>query len=28
VVLTTEAEAKACHLGTMLQRGPTEVKAV
>ena len=28
VVLTTEAEAKACHLGTMLQRGPTEVKVV
>ena len=24
VVLTTEAEAKACHLGTMLQRGPAE----
>ena len=28
VVLTTEAEAKACHLGTMLQRGPADVKAV
>ena len=28
VVLTTEAEAKACHLGTMLQRGgPADVKA-
>ena len=28
VVLTTEAEARACHLGTMLQRGPTAVEAV
>jgi hypothetical protein len=28
VVLTTEAEAKACHLGTLLQRSATEVKAV
>jgi hypothetical protein len=27
VVLTTEAEATACHLGTMLQRGTTDVKA-
>jgi hypothetical protein len=27
VVLTTEAEAKACHLGTLLQRGSAEVKA-
>ena len=27
VVLTTEAEAKACHLGTVLQRGPADVKA-
>ena len=26
VVLTTEAEAKACHLGTLLQRGSAEVK--
>ncbi len=25
VVLTTEAEAKACHLGTLLQRGPADV---
>jgi hypothetical protein len=28
VVLTTEAEAVACHLGTKLQRGSMEVKAV
>jgi hypothetical protein len=28
VVLTTEAEAKACHLGTLLRRGPADVKAV
>ena len=28
VVLTTEAEAKACYLGTKLQRGHSEVKAV
>ena len=28
VVLTTEAEAEACYLGTRLQRGPMEVKAV
>ncbi len=28
MVLTTEAEAKACHLGTMLQRDHSEVKAV
>ena len=27
VVLTTEAEARACHLGTVLQRGPADVKA-
>jgi hypothetical protein len=27
VVVTTEAEAKACHLGTILQHGTTEVKA-
>ena len=27
VVLTTEAEAEACYLGTKLQRGPTEVTA-
>jgi hypothetical protein len=27
VVLTTEAEAEACHLGTLLQRGSAEVKA-
>ena len=27
VVLTTEAEAKACHLGTLLQRGSADVKA-
>jgi hypothetical protein len=27
VVLTTEAEAKACHLGTVLQRGLADVKA-
>jgi hypothetical protein len=26
VVLTTEAEAEACYLGTKLQRGPTELK--
>src|SRR3954454_17780985 len=26
VVLTTEAEAEACHLGTLLQRGSAEVK--
>ena len=28
VVVTTEAEAKACHLGTILQRGTTDAKAV
>jgi hypothetical protein len=27
VVLTTEAEAEACHLGTKLQRGPIQVTA-
>jgi hypothetical protein len=27
VVLTTEAEAKACHLGAMLQRGPADMEA-
>ncbi len=27
VVMTTEAEANACHLGTILQHGTTEVKA-
>ena len=27
VVLTTEAEAKACYLGTLLQRGSADVKA-
>ena len=27
VVLTTEAEAKACLLGTLLQRGPADVTA-
>ena len=27
VVLTTEAEAEACRLGTMLQRGPADVTA-
>jgi hypothetical protein len=27
IVLTTEAEATACHLGAMLQRGTTDAKA-
>ncbi len=27
VVVTTEAEAKACHLGTILQRGTTNMEA-
>ena len=26
VVLTTEAEAEACHLGTVLQHGPADAK--
>ncbi len=27
VVMTTEVEAKACHLGTILQHGTNEIKA-